>query len=106
MTDLPLPNSVDEMLGFCKEIAHMVNVTENHNVDARIGSTHCKLVVHQSCVQNSDDNSEMEFVVIGEDAKGEKVTWKEKLSRISVRRFGHGGYYLASASQKSLLLYL
>ncbi len=107
MIVLPMPHNQDELLGFCKEISHTVNTVMNHSVNARIGSTHCKVTVHNCFLHNDDGNEELAFVIEGEDASGMPVVWEEKLSWIKVREFGHHrGYYFSSPTQKALLLYV
>lgn len=104
---VPVPRTHDELVSFCKQIAHSVNSLESHCVDARIGSTTGKVTIHRSFLRNTEDNEEYEFVLEGEDLDGKPLTWAERLSRIKVTEYGHHrGYYFSTATQRGLLLYI
>ena len=106
MTTIPVPQTQDEILGFCKVVVQQINGKQSHNVRAHSGSTDNKVDIHRGFLRNTEDNSELELVLEGNYNDNTKYEWVARMSQIRVREFGHRGFILLANGQPSLLLYL
>ena len=88
------PVRIDELLGFLREIAHIINSADaKDTIKVRVNGRNAAPVV-SCCVRYSDEYEEMEFVVKYTDSDGDPVDWHEPISSLHVKGYCHDSFRL------------
>jgi len=90
----PRPVRIDELLGFLREVAHIINSADAMDtIKVRVDDRNAAPVV-SCCVRYSDEYEEMEFVVQYIDSDDNLVDWHEPISSLDVKGFCHDSFRL------------
>lgn len=90
----PRPVRIDELLGFLREVAYIINSTDARGtIKVRVDNRNAAPVV-SCCVRYSDEHEEMEFVVKYIDSDGNPVDWHEPISSLDVKGYCHDSFRL------------
>ncbi len=102
-----LPTREDDVLGFLREVAYVLNTVRDGSISVSIGLAECEVVVRHCYLQYCDDADCMEFILKGERLDGhDDVNWHELVPYIEVIECPQGCQLYTHDAQALLTLYV